>query len=140
MVEIPIKDGLFHKPQGRGDPAYLIGSRCSLCGYCCFPKKTICTRCRRDNCMEEIQIGVRGKLDSFAVMQVGTPDLPAPYIIGYVKVSEGPLIFSMITGCEPREDALELGEEMELVIEKIKEDENGDDIIGWKYEPIKKRD
>ena len=82
--------------------------------------------------MEEIQLGRQGKLDSFAVMQVGTPDFPAPYIIGYVKVTEGPLIFSMITGCEPREDALEL-------VEKIKQDEKGDDIIGWKYEPIKKR-
>ncbi len=72
-------------------------------------------------------------------MQVGLPDFPAPYIIGYVMMKEGAKIFTLITGCEPRDDALKLGEEMELVIEKIKEDKQGNSLIGWKFKPTRRK-
>ncbi len=68
-------------------------------------------------------------------MQVGPPDLPPPYVIGYVRTKEGTVIFTPITGCEPKDDALKIGEEMELVIEKIKEDGQGNNLIGWEYKP-----
>jgi uncharacterized OB-fold protein len=87
--------------------------------------------------MENIEIGPKATLVSFAVMQVGTPDIPAPYIMAYVKTQEGISIFTLITGCEARDDALFIGQEMEMVIEKIKQDENGNDLLGWKFRPFK---
>lgn len=85
--------------------------------------------------MEQTKIGPYGTLEEFAVMQVGLPDFPAPYVIGYVITKEGAKVFTPITGCEPRDDALKLGEEMELVIEKIKEDKEGNNVLGWKFKP-----
>jgi len=139
MAEIPIKKGLFHKPEKQGEAPYLIGARCSICGYTSFPRKIVCPRCRRDDCMEEIELGERAKLETFAVMQVGTRDFPPPYIVAYVRTKEGVSIFTIVTDCEAREDALEIGEEMELVIEKIKEDESGNCLLGWKYKPVRVR-
>ena len=52
-------------------------------------------------------------------------------------MQEGPLVFTLITGCEIRDDSLDLGEDMELIIEKVKEDEQGNNLIGWKFKPIK---
>lgn len=72
-------------------------------------------------------------------MRVGSPDFPTPYIVGYVRMKEGTSIFTLITGCEPRDDALEPGEKMELVIEKIKEDEKGNNLIGWKFRPMRRK-
>ncbi len=89
--------------------------------------------------MGEIKLGPYGTLETFAVMQVGPPDFPAPYIMGYVRMKEGTQIFTLVAGCEPRDDALKLGEEMELVIEKIKEDEQGNNLIGWKFRPTRRK-
>jgi uncharacterized OB-fold protein len=89
--------------------------------------------------MVEIKLGPYGILVSFAVMQVGPPDFPPPYIIGYVKLEEGPVIFTPITGCEARDDALDIGQKMEIVIEKIKEDGKGNNVIGWKFKPVEKK-
>jgi uncharacterized OB-fold protein len=89
--------------------------------------------------MEQIKLGHRGTLETFAVMQVGPPDFPPPYIIGYIRTKEGALVFTPITGCEAADDALQIGEEMELVIEKIKEDGEGNSLLGWKYKPARKK-
>ena len=136
MTDLMIKEGLIRLPREKGDPPRLFGSRCTLCGYCCFPPKPVCPKCLCDDCMEEIKMGPRAVLETFAVMQVGPPDIPTPYIMAYVKTAEGALVFTLVTGCEAREEALELGQEMEMVIEKVKEDVRGNNLIAWKFKPV----
>lgn len=135
-MEVSIKKGAFIKPESPDEKPYLIGSRCSSCGYMCFPKKEVCVKCVRDDCMEEKKFGPYARLDSYAVMQVAPTGFTAPYIQAYVVLEDGPKIFTLITGCEPRDDALELGQKMELVIEKIRDDEKGNPLIGWKFKPV----
>lgn len=136
----PIREGLLHIPESDHEKPYLLGSRCSVCGYTSFPKKDVCVRCLRDDTMKEARFGPLATLDSFAVMQVAPPGFVPPYIQGYVKLKpEGPKVFTLITGCDPKDDALEPGEEMELVVDKIKEDENGNELIGWKFKPIREK-
>lgn len=120
------------------DKPYLIGSKCSICGYVCFPKKEACVRCRKKGVMQEIKLGPSGILENFAVLQVGLPDLPSPYIIGYIRTKEGALIFSRIANCPATDDALEIGEKMELIIEEIKDDEEGNSRVRWKFKPTRK--
>ena len=138
MVDLSLNESLLHIPDSRDDKPYLIGSRCRVCGYVCFPKKLVCVRCRRDNTMNEIKLGPYGTLENYAVMQVGTPDFPPPYIMGYVRTREDALVFTLITGCEARDGVLTIGEEMELVVEKIREDRSGNNLLGWKFKPIEK--
>jgi len=136
MIGLFRRSHLFHMPDSSDEKPYLFGSRCRICGYTCFPKKSACVRCRRDDVMEEVKLGPYGVLETFAVMRVGTHDFPAPYTIGYVITREGAIVFTLITGCEASDGALQIGQEMELVIEKIKEDNSGNDIFGWKFRPI----
>ena len=136
MAEVAIKEGLFVVPEAPGENPRLIGSRCGVCGYTCFPKKQVCVKCRRDDTMEELKLGPFGILENFAVMQVGTPEFSPHYIMGYVRMKEGALVFTTITGCEPADNALRIGDQMELVIEKIREDDRGNDLLGWKFKPL----
>lgn len=130
------KANLFHAPAFEGDTPYLIGTRCTLCGYTSFPPKQICIKCRRDNTMTEVKLGPKGKLETFAVMQVGTTDFPAPYTIGFVRLEQGPSVFSLITGCKPTDDSLVIGQDMILVIDKIRTDKDGFEVVGWKFKPL----
>lgn len=138
MVDLALNEDLLHIPDSPDDKPYLIGSRCSICGYTCFPKKLVCVRCRRDDTMNEIKLGPYGTLENYAVMQVGPPDFPPPYIMGYVRLKEGALVFTLITGCEARDAVLNIGEEMELVVKKIREDRDGNNLLGWKFRPTEK--
>ncbi|MFH1169738.1 MAG: OB-fold domain-containing protein [Chloroflexota bacterium] len=138
MADKPLKEGLFHIPGGPGDKPYLIGGRCKACGFVTFPKKTVCVRCRRDDAMEEIKMGPEASLETYTTMQVGPPEFPPPYVIGYVKMKEGPKVFTLLSDCKPDED-LEPGQEMEMVIDKIREDEAGNNLVGWKFKPVRRR-
>ncbi len=88
--------------------------------------------------MTETRLGPRGTLETFAVMQTGTLDFPPPYIIGYVRTDQGAVVYTLITGCPPTDEALEIGQEMELVIEKMKTSREGHDLLGWKFRPLEK--
>jgi len=92
----------------------------------------------KEDTMEETPLSRRGKIDTFSVVRVAPTGFEAPYIQAFVDLPEGPRVFSLITGCEPSEDALKEGQEVELVIEKITEDEKGNELIGYKFRPVGK--
>jgi uncharacterized OB-fold protein len=135
---VPIKEGWFHAPESYEDKPYLIGSRCDSCGYITFPKAHVCQSCMKDNTMQEIRLGPGASLDTFTVAMQGPPGFTTPYIQAFVNLDEGVRIFTMIEGCKPEPDALKIGQRLELVIGKIKEDEQGNDVIGWKFKPVEK--
>ena len=134
--EVMLRDGAFHRPTSPDDKPYLIGTKCKACGYVAFPPKVVCPACVRDDTMEEIPLSTRGKVESFAMARVASIGFKAPYMQGFVDLPEGPRLFTLFTGVEPTDDALQEGQEMELVIERISTDERGNDVIGWKFRPI----
>ena len=133
---IPVLPGIFHEATSSTDKPHLIGSKCRACGRVFFPKRSICRVCMLEDTMEEIPLSTRGKIDTFTVVRVAPLGFKAPYIQAFVDLPEGQRIFSLITGCEPSEDALKEGQEVELVIDKITEDEKGNDLIGYKFRPV----
>lgn len=90
----------------------------------------------KDDALEEVPLSTRGKIDTFSVVHVAPAGFKAPYIQAFVDLPEGPRIFSIITGCEPSEDAIKEGDEVELVVEKIADDEKGNELIGYKFRPV----
>ena len=137
--QIYIREGCYREATSPSEQSYLIGNKCRVCGYVAFPKRVVCPACIQEDTMEEIPLSPRGKLYSYTVLHVPLPGFPAPYIIGRTQLPEGPRVTSLITGCEPTEDALDIGAEVELTIGKISEDKEGNDIIGYMFRPTEKR-
>jgi len=71
------------------------------------------------------------------VVHVPLPGFPAPYILAQIELTEGPIVFSLLTGCDPKEGVVDIGAEVELVIGKTTEDLEGNDIIGYMFRPLK---
>lgn len=136
--KIPIEDGLFYQPLSEGEEPYLIASKCKLCGNITFPKKQVCPRCSKKDTMMEVHLKGRGRLDTFSIVNAALPGFKAPSIQAYVQLEEGPRIWSLITGVEPDEKALKMGMELELVIEKVREDSQGNEIISYQFKPMGK--
>ncbi len=134
--ECPVLPGLLNvgaRPD-HGD-GYLIGSKCRTCGRVFFPRCVACLVCMTET-VEEIPLSRRGTIDTFTVVHVAPIGFKPPYIQAFVDLPEGPRIFSLITGCDPLKNDLKEGAPVEIVIEKVREDEKGNDLIGYKFRPI----
>lgn len=79
----------------------LIGTKCSKEDKVYFPPRFICPDCG-EVCEEGVQLSGRGTLVSFTVIHVPPRhhQLHAPYIMGLVKLEEGPVITTQIVGVD----------------------------------------
>jgi len=133
--QIPVEEGLFYQPSSPDEEPYLIGAKCKDCGLVTFPKTPVCPKCAKRDTMEEAHIRGKGKLDTFSIVQAALPGFKAPSIQAYINLDEGPRIWSLVTGCDPSEEALKIGMDMELVIAKVREDPEGNEIISYQFKP-----
>ena len=113
--------------------------KCPSCGEIYFPKKPkgICIHCQHQG-LEEIELSRRGKISSFSVvMQRPTRYYlgDAPYAYGYVDLPDGVRVETLFTGCDF--ETLKIGMQVELLIEKLGDDEQGNEIITYKFRPVK---
>lgn len=131
---IPVRPDLFKYPLLIGEKPRLMGSKCTACGQVSFPRKRICPKCHQEQTVETVTLSRTGKLYTFAVVRVAPPGFNAPYALGYVDLPEGVRVFSQLTECEF--EKLKIGMEMEVTIEKLTEDQERNDIIGYKFKPV----
>jgi uncharacterized OB-fold protein len=134
---IPFKPDVMHLASSAKDDNHLIGSKCQFCDAVAFPKRVVCHKCGADF-LVEIPLSKIGKLASFVVAWAAPEGFKPPMMLGYIDLPEGVRILSMITGCEPSRDALEMGQEMELVFEEIRTDKDGNKIVAFKFKPFAK--
>ncbi len=134
---IPVQEGLFYQPESPEEKPYLIGSKCNVCGYVSFPKLLVCPCCVKKDTMEEMHISGKGKIDTFSVCYAALPGFQAPSIQAYIYLEEGARIWSLITGVEPSDESLKIGMDVELVIGRLREDTDGNEIISYQFRPVK---
>lgn len=116
----------------------LMGTKCQSCGRVFFPKKQVCPQCFGDD-LAPVPLSRRGVLHSYAISVMGPEGMEKPYLIGFVDLPEKIKLFSLITGCDTSGKGLKMGMDMEMVIERIKTDKDGSDVIGYKFRPVEGR-
>jgi hypothetical protein len=133
--QVPIDPRMLKLPESPGDKGHLIASRCRDCGEVFFPKKPFCLNCTSPN-MEEIALSTRGKLDTFTISRAVPPGslMVAPYAIVQVALPEKAVVTAVMTDVDL--ESLDIGMDVEMVIEKIKEDEAGNDVMTFKFKPV----
>ena len=135
--EVPVREGLWKEPTSPGEKPQLIGSKCPACGEVYFPKreKGVCIRCGHRG-MDEYLLSRRGVISTFSViMQQPTNYFlgEVPYAYGYIDLPDVK-VRAHITGDVSN---LEIGMPVELVIEKLGEDEQGNVVMAHKFKPVK---
>ena len=86
----------------------LVGSKCTTCGQVFFPQRVICPDCRRKGNIENIQFSGKGKIFTYSVIRTPTSDFK------------------------------KIGDPVEMVFRKIRED-GPDGVIsyGFKFKIVK---
>lgn len=131
-----VQEGLFYYPLDAGQVPALLANRCTHCGKTFFPKRNLCPHCFEEGVLEDICLSHRGIIYACTVVHIPSPvGIKAPYAYGYVEIPQNQIrIFALFTGADPF--TFTPGQEVELVVEPIRENQNGQEIIGYKFKPI----
>jgi len=139
--QVPVVKGFMTMPLSPLDKASLTGSKCRSCGIALLGKRHACENCASTD-LEDVVFSRRGRVFSYTVAlypppqpYAGSVDPFVPYPIVWIDLPEGARVLSALTDCKPEE--VEIGMEVELVIEKGWEDEKENEVIAYKFRPVR---
>jgi uncharacterized OB-fold protein len=121
--------------------ASLVGTRCAECGSYFFPPERVL--CRNPACastsLEDAELSRRGRVWSFAVNHYAAPAPyagPTPYTVVAVELAAEQMVVlgQLAGGVDP--SALSIGDEVEVVIEPLFTDDEGNERLVWKWSPV----
>jgi uncharacterized OB-fold protein len=135
---IPVQEGFWAEPSSPGERPQLLGHKCRDCGEIFFPRRNngICTHCQSRN-LVEMKLSSKGKIYNYTIVEQKPPAYykgEVPYALGFIELPEGVRLRSLFTGCNLND--LKVGMEVEIVIERLFENDEGDEIITYKFRPI----
>jgi uncharacterized protein len=76
----------------------LLLKHCGTCGRSHYPPRSHCPLCFAEH-TDWVQASGRAEVYSFSVANRAAP----PYVVAYVRLEEGPMMLTNITGCAPSE-------------------------------------
>ncbi len=129
---VPLREGIFRIPRSPDEKPAIIACRCPRCGEYFFPKRAICLACGQVG-LEEAYLTGPGKIYTFTIPRMTPPGslIEAPYVIAQVQLPEKVIVGSVLSECDV--DSVRVDMPVELVLEKVKEDEDGNDVVAFKF-------
>jgi uncharacterized OB-fold protein len=116
MTEAQLIIGIesFYRFIGEGK---LMAAKCNKCSELMLPPRPICIKCY-DNDLRWLELKGSGKLLTYTIIHVAPKqfETSAPYVVGIVKLDEGPCLLGIIKGVEP--DKLKVGMNLTIWFEK----------------------
>ena len=125
-----VEERLFEYPLAESQTPALLANRCTNCRKTFFPKRSLCPYCFEKGEMKEIRLDRRGVIYACTVVHRNSPSgIVAPYAYGYVDIPANKVrIFGLFVGSDP--SSFTPGQAVELVVDPIKVDHQGKQIIG----------
>jgi uncharacterized OB-fold protein len=136
-VRVPIEPGFFTVPDDPATPPRLLGSRCGACGEHFFPRRFVCARCLAEG-TQDVELSTRGTLHTwtyvhFPLFGSKRADHAGGYGVGQVDLPEGPRVQAVLSGGP---DAFVVGMQMELELETLRENKEGQDVVIHRFRPV----
>jgi uncharacterized OB-fold protein len=137
-VRVPVEEGYFTVPDDPTVSPRLLGSRCGTCGEHFFPRRLVCARCLAEGC-EDVELGPRGRLWTWTYVHVplfAKKDARVDaYGVGQVDLPEGPRVQSILRG---EAGDFSIGMEMELDLESLRTDDDGREVVIFRFRPVER--
>ena len=132
---VPLQEGLFNMPDDANANPQLVASKCAACDLVFFPQRKFCGKCASAN-LNPVQLSNRGKVFTYSLITRTSKMslIEAPYVQVEVAFPEGTHAISILRGCEPEE--IKIGLEVETVLEKIKTDADGSDMVSFVFRKV----
>jgi len=132
---VPLRAGIFRLPGTPDGKPVLLGSRCPKCSAYYFPMRQICIACGQ-NGLDEAELSTRGRVWTYTIAGQTPPGsmVEAPYALAVVELPEKVAIRAVLTDVDLAE--VKVGMEVEIRLVKMKEDEEGNDVVSYMFRPV----
>jgi uncharacterized OB-fold protein len=88
--------------------------------------------------VQKAKLGNKGTLYSYTVIHVASREFNPPYAFGFIIIEPEKIrIPAVLTGFDLNQE-LEPGTRMEMVIDTLRIDDQGNEIISYKFRPVLK--
>lgn len=116
----------------------LKGVECTNCGHKMFPARSLCPKCRHLSIgkLKPLAFSGEGTVETFTIVHSPPQgfELQAPYVIGIVKLVEGPHVTGQVVDAKPAD--VKIGMRVRKVFRRINQDgEAGVIHYGFKFAP-----
>jgi hypothetical protein len=117
-----------------GTEGVFLGTKCDECGLCVFGDSVFCVRCTSSD-LKAVDLSPDGTLYSYTIIHAPPAGWkgPVPYILGSVKLPEGPQVLSEVIDLDP--GAVEINMPMKMVLRAGEADDEGREIMVYKWQP-----
>jgi uncharacterized OB-fold protein len=133
---VAIEEGFFTVPDDPAEVPRLLGSRCQSCGEVFYPRRHVCARCLHEG-TDDLELGPRGELYTWTYVHVPLfakrNAKVSAYGVGQIDLPEGPRVQAVLVGGP---DDFRIGMELELELEVLGEDKDGNDIVIYRFKPM----
>lgn len=139
VKQIAAVDGWFTMPPTE---PHLIGSKCQACGDYFFPKTRACVnpRCMSSD-IEEVLLSRKGRLFTYAVNYYEPPPPYrslgpfVPYATAVIELEKEKMKIGgqIVSGYDLAK--LRIGMEVETVVVTLHIDDQGNEVLAWKFRP-----
>ena len=132
---VPVREGLLTRPLSPLEQVRIIGSKCKNCGEVMLGEVASCANCACQE-TEVIPLSKRGRLWTYTIIRhrppgkYRGPDPFVPFAEGLVELPEGIRVLSVL---DCPFDKLEIGMTLELVVHRLYQNEQGNDVIAFKF-------
>ncbi|MBI4308431.1 MAG: Zn-ribbon domain-containing OB-fold protein [Chloroflexi bacterium] len=139
---VPVREGFFDSLDQPLENVHLVGSRCRSCRYVFFGRRTGCENCGSE-ALEDITLSRRGVIWSYTVQRYHPPgdykgpEPFQPFAVAAVELPEEVRVLAPLTGIDV--DRVKVGMNVELVVEPLYQDANGNEVIAYKFRPVEGR-
>ena len=134
---IPYVEGFLTSPLSDLEKVRLKGTRCRSCGEVHLGEVPACKNCQSAE-MESLLLSNRGKLYSYTIVRYRPPGdykgPDVPFAVGMIELPEGLRLLAPLE--ESDFEKLKVDGEVELVVHKLFEDEDANEVIAYRFKLI----
>jgi len=134
VARVPIAD-YFEVTESDDAPVRLRGSRCPACDEVFYPRRLVCAKCLNEG-TDDVLLSAKGTLYTWTWVHVPlfakTDAKVSEYAVGQVDLPEGPRVQAILMGTP---DDFSIGMQLELGLETLRQDADGNDVVIYRFTP-----
>lgn len=128
MTQIPLVDYL-----NLGDSPHLVANECTACGARFFDRRNACASCFETE-FKRVPVSTDGIVRAFTIVTFAAPGVPVPFVAAVVDCG-GTSVRANLINVDPTPEKVTLGMKVKLATYSLGTDDNGDEAIGFGFEP-----
>jgi uncharacterized protein len=117
-----------------GDEPHLEANECTGCGARYFDRRNACAGCFGTE-FRKVPVATTGEVRTFTITHLAAPGIPVPFVSAVVDC-DGTSVRANLINVEPDPEHVSTGMKVRLALTSLGTDDNGDEAVGFGFEPV----